>query len=64
MAFTLSEAVSDLPAVLAFVQASEAAISAMPAKAVAKPSDYIKMAVAILSAAAPVADQIEAQIAS
>lgn len=64
MPLTLTEALAEIPNVLGFVQAAEAAISALPAPDVAKPSDYIKMATTILNAAGPLADAIEADIKS
>lgn len=64
MPLTLTEAVSDLPALLGLVQAVEAAVSALPAKADAKPSDYMKLAATVLNAAAPLADSVADQLKS
>lgn len=63
MPLTIAEAVADVVPVLSFIQAAEAAVSAVP-KENPKPSDFIKCANAILAAAAPLADQIAEQVKS
>lgn len=63
MPLTIAEAVADVVPVLTLAQAAEAAINAVP-KDAPKPSDFIKCAVAILTAAAPLADQIAEQVKS
>lgn len=63
MAITLVEAAADIPAVITFIQKADGAIASLP-KENAKPSDYIRLATAILEAAAPLADTIAEQAKS
>ena len=58
----LTDLMTDAPALVIFVQQAEAAVAALPPKATAKPSDYCKLASAILAAAGPLADQLETQV--
>lgn len=64
MALTFSEALADLAPALTLADKVQALVAALPAKADAKPSDYLNLAAAVLTAAAPLADQVEAQIKS
>ena len=64
MAFTLAEGIADLAPLVAFVDQARGFIAAVPPKATAVPSDYIKAVAAILNAAAPLADTVAAQAKS
>jgi hypothetical protein len=64
MAFTFTEALADLAPVVALADQVQALIEAVPPKDQAKPSDYIKCAAAVLTAAASLADTVEAQVKS
>jgi hypothetical protein len=56
----LNDALIDLPQIVALVKSVEDGIAALNTST-KKPSDYMKFAAAVLNAAAPLADQIEAQ---
>jgi hypothetical protein len=64
MALTLTEALADLGPALALVEKSQEIIAAVPAKDVAKPSDYVKAVASILLAAGPLADAVADQVKS
>ena len=64
MGFTFTEAVADLAPALALADKVQVIIAAVPPKGVAKPSDYLNCAAAILTAAASLADTIVEQAAS
>jgi hypothetical protein len=64
MPLTLPEGIALLPTALTFAEKAEAAIAALPPKDTAKPSDYLNMAAAILTAAGPLGDQLAEKIKS
>jgi hypothetical protein len=64
MALTLTEGFADIAPLIAFADQAKTLLDALPAKADAKPSDYIKAVAGVLTAAAPIADLVAAQIKS
>lgn len=61
MGFTLTEALADLAPAVTLADKVQALIAAVPPKETAKPSDYLNCAANILTACAPLADQIDEQ---
>lgn len=64
MPLTIVEGLQDIPMLVDFVTKVEAAIKALPPVASRKLSDYCNAAGAILVAAGPLADTVEAQAQS
>ena len=60
MAFTIADALEDIPEILVLVQQIQAGVSALPKPS--KASDYTKLAAAVLPAVGAMIDTVEAQI--
>lgn len=62
MAFSIGDALEDIPEILVLVQQIEAGVVALPKPA--KASDYTKLAASVLPAVGTLIDTVQAQIAA